>query len=209
MPDPQGRPGRASRGAGESRQRLRKDAGATSRWTAARSSATSIPNRCLSVFVRADVVSGEAVRAAEAAVQHVLRGPAPDAAHARQALDRRAIPRPCERRKVAIVGDDRPAVSMIVCEVGAKTRSVRLDLRPGDARRRILRANVVVAVLRSRPDPTPTTVRLRHRTRAASHGARRVRGSSVPGVGRLASVARRLGRRGALGARRRRPGGAG
>jgi hypothetical protein len=103
----------------------------------------------MSLFVRADVVSGEAVRAAEAAAQDVLRGPAADAAHAGQALDRLAIPRPCECRKVEIVAVAR--VSMIVVEVDAKTRSVRLDLQPGDARRRVLRANVVVAVLQSRP----------------------------------------------------------
>jgi hypothetical protein len=75
------------------------------------------------------------VRAAEATATtcSAVQRPTP---RRRQALDRRAILDPCECRKVEIVGDDRPAVSMIVAEVDAKTRSVRLDLQPGDARRR-------------------------------------------------------------------------
>jgi hypothetical protein len=94
-----------------------------------------MPNMRLSLFVRADVSPGRLCGR-----QRPRRPRAPRSSARRraggQALDRRAILDPCECRKVEIVGDDRPAVSMIVAEVDAKTRSVRLDLQPGDARRR-------------------------------------------------------------------------
>jgi hypothetical protein len=57
--------------------------------------------------VRADVVSGKYVQTAQAAEQHVLRGPAADAAQAGQALDRRAILEPLQPLQVEAASDDR------------------------------------------------------------------------------------------------------
>ena len=79
--------------------------------------------------MRADVVSGKDVQAPEAAEEHVLRGPAADAAQAGQALDRRAILELLECLQVEIAGDDRPGGLDDRASLGG-AEAVALERRP-------------------------------------------------------------------------------
>jgi hypothetical protein len=57
--------------------------------------------------VRADVVFGEYLEPAEAAQQHVLGGPAPDPAQARQALDRGCVVKLVQGLQIEVTREDR------------------------------------------------------------------------------------------------------